>query len=47
MSENFRTLGSVTLFTRKIRLAEVKIATPVPFILGKNLASTTFVSFAS
>lgn len=47
MSENFLTLGSVILFTRKIRLAEVRIAIPVPFMLGKNFASTTFVSLAS
>jgi len=42
-----RILGSDTLFTRNIRLVEVKTAIPVLLDVIKNFASTTLVSLAA
>ena len=42
-----RTLGSHTLFTRNIRLVDVKTAIPVLLDVIKNFASTTLVSLAA
>jgi len=41
-----RTLGSDTLFTKNIRLVDVKTAIPVLFNVVKNFASITLVSLA-
>lgn len=42
-----RTLGSHTLFTRKMRLVDVKTAIPVLLDVAKNFASITLVSLAA
>jgi len=42
-----RILGSDTLFTRNIRLVDVKTAIPVLLDVIKNFASTTLVSLAA
>ena len=42
-----RILGSDTLFTRNIRLVDVKTAIPVLLDVIKNFESTTLVSLAA
>lgn len=47
MSVIGRTLGSETLFTRNMRLVDVKTAIPVLLDVAKNFASITLVSLAT